>query len=52
MSELIYAHGVIIAVRRHVDLVSLLPLIALGSLAMRLLEAGSDKTDREFFIYG
>ena len=38
MSELIYAHGVIIAVRRHVDLVSLLPLIALGRVVMRLLE--------------
>lgn len=38
MSELIHAHGVIIAVRRHVGLARLLPLIALGRVAMRMLE--------------
>lgn len=40
MSELIHAHGVIITVRRHVGLASLLPLIALGRVAERVLEWG------------
>lgn len=40
VAEEICAHGVIITVRRHVGLASLLPWIALGRAAARVLERG------------
>ena len=38
MTEVIYTHGVIITVRRPAGLADMLPLMALGRKAIRLLE--------------